>query len=352
MNSHLRLDQTLIRGSLSLLALTISLALPTNEIKAQQPPSAELGKGINFGNMLEAPFEGAWGLSVEPEFFARVVEAEFDHIRLPISWTHHADAEAPYTVDPEFFERVDEVLALAEAINVKVILNDHHHEELDADPAAESPRFLAIWDQIATRYADRGDWLFFEILNEPHGQFDENPELWNALLVDALNVIRVTNPVRKVLIGPVNYQSVHFLDQLQVPDDPNLIASVHYYDPFPFTHQGATWIDPVRPVGLPWRPRFKQLATPWQNYSWNTKVDNTGSGLKITLRRRLGRFLDASRFSGRESASDSVSRQSTLPIAGGHLRRRRQHPIPCRVHCDAREPRNPCRELRQFAGGF
>lgn len=274
-----------------MLCLAVLFAVSLKSANAQQPPSANLGKGINFGNMLEAPFEGAWGLKVQPDYFARVAEAGFDHIRLPVSWTHHAATEAPYTVDPDFFTRVDEVLAMAEAINVKVILNDHHHEELDANPVGESARFLAIWDQIATRYANRGDWLHFEILNEPHGQFDTTPALWNALLVDALNLIRSTNPVRKVLVGPVNYNSIHYLDQLEVPNDPNLIASIHYYDPFPFTHQGATWIDPVQPVGTVWRPFFKQLATPWQNYSWGTKVDNTGSGLRVTYQEGWAGFL-------------------------------------------------------------
>jgi hypothetical protein len=260
------------------------------KVNAQQVPSADLGKGINFGNMLEAPFEGAFGLTVQPEFFALVTEMGFDHIRLPVSWTYHADTEAPYSVDPEFFARVDEVLAMAEAINVKVILNDHHHAELDADPVAEGARFLAIWDQIATRYAERGDWLYFEILNEPHGQFNDTPELWNTLMVDALNVIRSTNPLRKVLIGPVNYNSIHSLDQLKVPEDPNLIASIHYYDPFAFTHQGATWVEPVPPTGNVWRPFFKQLATPWQNFSWGTKVDDTGSGLRVTYQQGWAGF--------------------------------------------------------------
>jgi aryl-phospho-beta-D-glucosidase BglC (GH1 family) len=267
---------------LAIFAFCTSVAFSGDYARGQQVLSADLGKGVNFGNMLEAPFEGAWGLTVQPDFFDRVAERGFDHIRLPVSWTHHASTEAPYTVDPVFFARIDEVLAMAEAINVKVILNDHHHDELDADPVGESARFLAIWDQIATRYADRGDWLHFEILNEPHGEFSKTPALWNALLVDALNVIRSTNPTRKVVIGPVNFNSLHSLAKLQVPNDPNLIASIHYYDPFPFTHQGAPWINPAPPLGTTWRPFADQLAPPWQNYSWGTKVDNTGSGLKVT----------------------------------------------------------------------
>lgn len=49
-----------------------------------RPGSAGLARGVNFGNMLEGPFEGAWGLTVEEVFFDKVVEAEMDHIRLPV----------------------------------------------------------------------------------------------------------------------------------------------------------------------------------------------------------------------------------------------------------------------------
>lgn len=282
MMSHLKDTRISFLQFSCLLAVAVLSAFSQSHAIAQQAPSADLGKGVNFGNMLEAPYEGAWGLFVEPEFFTRVVDAGFDHIRIPVDWTMHAQTDAPYTVDPEFFARIDEVLAMAEAINVKVILNDHYHDELHEDPVAERPRFLAIWDQIATRYADKGDWLLFEILNEPHGAFTETPELWNAMYLETLEVIRATNPTRRVVIGPVHFNSLNRLEQLEVPDDPNVITSIHYYEPFLFTHQGAPWVDPVPPLGVGWRPFFKVLANPWQRYLWNTKVDSTGSGLRIT----------------------------------------------------------------------
>ena len=290
MLSKIQAIRTSVFQPLALLAVVALFASNQQQANAQRVPSANLGNGVNFGAILEAPYEGAWGLRVEPEFFERVSEAGFGHIRLPVSWTYHALTEAPYTVDPEFFGRIDEILAMAQAIDVKLILNDHHHEELDTDPIGERERFLAIWDQIATRYADRGDWLLFEILNEPHGQFDIVPGLWNEIQQEALNVIRTTNPTRKVLIAPLNFNSIAALDQLEIPDDPNLIASVHYYSPFFFTHQGAPWVVPTPPTGVVWRPFYFSFADPWINFSWNTKVESTGSGLRVTYQEAYAGF--------------------------------------------------------------
>jgi endoglucanase len=35
-----------------------------------------------------------------------------------------------------------------------------------------------------------------------------------------------------------------------MPDDSNLIATIHNYAPFSFTHQGAEWVTPSPPVGV------------------------------------------------------------------------------------------------------
>ena len=47
-------------------------------------PALALQRGINLGNMLEAPNEGEWGLRVQEEYFDLVKEAGFDFVRLPI----------------------------------------------------------------------------------------------------------------------------------------------------------------------------------------------------------------------------------------------------------------------------
>ncbi len=245
--------------------------------------SSELGRGVNFGNMLEAPYEGAWGLTVEPIFFNKTVAAGMQHIRLPISWTHHALQAAPYTIEDEFFQRVDWAISEAVLRGLKIIVNVHHYDELHEDPVAERPRALAIWEQIADRYKDFPDnILYFEALNEPHGAFNESPQLWNDYLDAAINVIRVSNPNRPILVGPAGWNSISELESFDPPEDPNLIATIHYYDPFEFTHQGATWIDPAPRTGVRWVGNEYKMVNGWQDYSWGTDVEKTKQGLTIT----------------------------------------------------------------------
>ena len=89
--------KTLLTAALALaLASATTFAqrtFPGNPDRPVRSPSRavgpELGRGVNFGNMLEAPFEGAWGLTVEERFFDVAVQAGMEHIRLPVSWTHH-----------------------------------------------------------------------------------------------------------------------------------------------------------------------------------------------------------------------------------------------------------------------
>jgi endoglucanase len=83
---------------------------PTPEPTSTPSRSVNLNRGINFGNMLEAPNEGEWGLRVQEEYFDRAKEAGFDFVRLPIRWSTHAEQESPYTIDPAFLARVDEVV--------------------------------------------------------------------------------------------------------------------------------------------------------------------------------------------------------------------------------------------------
>jgi len=94
--------------------------------------------------------------------------------------------------------------------------------------------------------------VLFELLNEPHDKLDA--DTWNALYPEILAIVRQTNPTRRVIIGPTQWNSWSKIETLKLPaNDPNIIATVHYYDPFRFTHQGASWVEEMKTVkGVTW----------------------------------------------------------------------------------------------------
>lgn len=222
--------------------------LPSTKEPLQTPTSTasafeqnrRLSRGVNLGNALEAPKEGEWGVVLQEAYFRLIKEGGFQTVRVPIRWNAHALDQPPYTIDPAFFERIDWVLEQAHAQSLNVILNIHHYNELIEDPDGHRDRFLAIWRQIAERYQDEPDSVYFELLNEPNGRMD--PAAWNLLLVEALPVVRESNPNRTIIIGPGNWNAFDQLPKLKLPDeDRNIIVTFHYYQPFHFTHQGAEW---------------------------------------------------------------------------------------------------------------
>lgn len=220
-----------------------------------------LGKGVNLGNALEAPVEGDWGMVIEEEFIQLISDAGFDAIRIPVRWNAHAMGNAPYTIEENFIERVDKVINWALKRDLKVVLNIHHYDALFENPQAQRERFLSIWEQIAEHYHDRPNDLIFEILNEPHGNL--SPSLWNLYLERAIEVIRQSNPFRTVVIGTAPWGGIDGLKDLSIPENErNVIVTVHYYNPFQFTHQGASWAGEQADVwvGTTWTATERQKA--------------------------------------------------------------------------------------------
>ncbi|MBA3773459.1 MAG: glycoside hydrolase family 5 protein [Ramlibacter sp.] len=215
-----------------------------------------LGRGINLGNMLEAPTEGQWGVKLEPGYID-IVGKTFTTVRLPVRWSNNAAKTADATLDEAFAKKVDQAVDALLAKGVYVILNMHHYSQLSGsalhwnefavEPEVLEPRLINMWRQIALRYKDRSPKLLFELLNEPTGRLDGEP--WNQLSPQVLAAVRASNPTRTVLIGPGEWNGIPALPKLRLPPDRHLIVSIHNYDPFPFTHQGVEHLAKLFPVG-------------------------------------------------------------------------------------------------------
>lgn len=202
-----------------------------------------LGRGINMGNCFEAPAETAWGNPWKPEYFRIMSELGFRHVRIPVRWetAERSDSIAPFTIHPSFLNRIKQVVDTALKYKLHVIINMHHHEALIANPEGQKERFLAQWQQIGRFFSSYPDSLLFEVFNEPNNNFTSAK--WNIFFADALTEIRKTNPTRCVLMGVAEWGGLTALSSLQFPQDENIILTIHYYNPFHFTHQGAEWAD-------------------------------------------------------------------------------------------------------------
>ncbi|MBN2103681.1 glycoside hydrolase family 5 protein [bacterium] len=202
-----------------------------------------LAPGVNFGNALEAPNEGDWGMTIEWNYFYLLSGAGFRSIRIPIRWSSHALESAPYNISESFFDRIDGIVLKTLELGMIAVINVHHYEELFEDPQTQKTRFKHIWAQIAGHYQGYHEDLIFEILNEPHDKINATG-VWNDYFPEILDTIRVSNPTRNIIIGPGGWNSINEIPNLVFPeDDHHLIATFHYYEPFTFTHQGADWVD-------------------------------------------------------------------------------------------------------------
>ena len=206
---------------------------------------------MNLGNALEGPREGAWGLYLKEEYFVDIAEAGFDSVRVPIRWSAYTRYEPPYEISEQIFNRVDWVIEQAFANNLAVIINVHHFDAIMEMPEIQVDRLIAIWTQIAERYQNYPDTLYFELLNEPHEKLDS--ETWNLIFPQVLTAIRQTNPARYIIIGPDQWNSVDRLDTIILPEeDRRIIVTFHYYKPHEFTHQGASFSTAADVKDRPW----------------------------------------------------------------------------------------------------
>jgi len=237
------------------IATTLIVTTSSSVIAQQGPPdgkpytsvpSVPIKKCINLGNMFETPKGENWGgrLPVEQDF-SEISALGFDTVRLPVRWSDYAYNQAPYQIDPDFFDKIDEVVGWATKHKLNIIIDLHHYDEIFTDPAAHSDRFVGLWKQIAEHYKDQPKSVMFELLNEPHNKLTN--DIVEPLLARTLAEVRKTNPTRKVIMGGENWSGIDSLKTFDPPKDRNVIATFHFYEPFNFSHQGAEWIKPKAP---------------------------------------------------------------------------------------------------------
>lgn len=139
-----------------------------------------------------------------------------------------------------------------------LVMVDIHNEDraVELDPAWQDA-FVKFWSALAARLAKFDPELtMFEIINEP--VFDKRAEEWNTLNARLAAAIRASAPHHTIVTSGPNWGGIDGLKKLKLLPDRNVVYSFHCYDPFTFTHQGATWagdaVKPLRQVPYPSSP--------------------------------------------------------------------------------------------------
>jgi len=200
-------------------------------------------RGVNLGNYLEAPPKQNWGANYSLDDFAHIRAEGFDHVRLPIAWQHHAGPGPDFRLSNEIFAKADFLVTNALNHGLNAIVNIHHFDEFTANPLGLTNKFYALWRQIAAHYATSAASVAFELLNEPKDA--ATTTVLNPIYAEVIRQIRQNNPNRTIFVGPGRWNQASELPNLRLPEeDANLIVTVHCYEPFHFTHQGASWAGP------------------------------------------------------------------------------------------------------------
>ncbi len=131
----------------------------------------------------------------------------------------------------------------------------------------------SVWKKIASHFIGetRAD-LFYELTNEPglESPTKINQAQWTSLAQMMIDSIRTVDSNRPIIFGDTDWYS---LDKLvSNPDlpfsDTKIIYSFHMYDPFLFTHQGASWTD---------QGSLKNIPFPYSEADWSTEYRYFGA---------------------------------------------------------------------------
>lgn len=206
-----------------------------------------IGKCLNYSGQLDVASNPPWMRKVVDADFAQMYRVGFRTLRVPVNFARFAGKAPGYTIDPTFMKQVKHVVDTAGAARLNVIIDNHIDNLIYTDPPAGKARLLAMWKQIAATFSNQGGHVYFELWNEPKNQY-YNSEIV-ATLKPVIAAIRQTNPKRPIIIDG-RWADIWSLMTLDMPDDPYVVPTLHYYEPLAFTHQGATFTSVRYPSGV------------------------------------------------------------------------------------------------------
>ncbi|MBN2262959.1 MAG: glycoside hydrolase family 5 protein, partial [Prolixibacteraceae bacterium] len=223
-----------------------------------------MGLGWNLGNSLEALStnngvlsgnETSWGNPIiSQRLIDSVKAAGFNTVRIPVSWSHKIIDDYSLTIDPEWLNRVEEVVNYVLNNQMYAVINIHWdggwmNHPVYSKQAEINHKIEKLWTQIAEHFIEYNDYLLFAGTNEVHVENNwnaptkENAEVQNSFNQTFVETVRATggrNKIRHLLVQGYNTNIDHTVKHFVLPNDETpdrLMVEVHFYDPYDFALQ-------------------------------------------------------------------------------------------------------------------
>src|SRR6185437_7549325 len=123
------------------------------------------------------------------------------------------------------------------SVLVCVFPDDTYKHELATDRGVDD--FVQLWRILAKHFASKDQsHIFYELMNEPEVS---DPYRWMGIQTRVVAAIRQIDAAHTIIATAANYSSLPDLLVLEPVRDANVIYNFHFYEPYQFTHQGASW---------------------------------------------------------------------------------------------------------------
>jgi hypothetical protein len=177
---------------------------------------------------------------------ALIKRVGFDHVRLTLEPAPlFNEWDDPSKLNKEYLGYIDKALDVILGNGLAVIVDIHPTDEFKLRIAKDDRRveaFAKFWTSFATHLSTRDpERVFLEVINEP---MVEDAYRWFGIQARLIAAIRVGAPQHTIIASGHRWSGLSELLALQPYSDPNIIYNFHFYEPFAFTHQGATWAGP------------------------------------------------------------------------------------------------------------
>ena len=190
------------------LVLLLAAASCLFAAKAKEVPRVNktmpFSKGINLTCWLEGnqPYNVA---NFGRQDFEDIKSLGADITRLYIRFEEFSSGEPDFIIPDWLWKRIDDAVAWCTELKMYIIIDFHNNCDGNSKTRPDIENVLIkIWTQIAERYKDSGEYVLYEIYNEPHmksGNIAADVSKWNKIQGRILKLIRTIDTKHTVIVG-------------------------------------------------------------------------------------------------------------------------------------------------------